>query len=1111
MHHDEKRVLARVDRALTERITPAVHEDLGPLRVRVWQVPGDGEPIDVQQVPPAEEFTAVQLPYPWGRAWSTWFFRLEGEVPAADGPVLLEADLGFKDDWPGNQCEGLLRDADLVPLKAINSRNRTVPVTAPAGQHVTYLLEAAANPDLFEHGTIPTEIGDRLTAGPELLYSLREARFVTRRPAVWGLLHDLDVLRHLVPELPEHSPRRAHITEALDRAIDAVDLHDVPATASRARAVLAPALAAPAADSALEAITIGHAHIDSAWLWPVRETARKVARTFSNVTALMQEYPELTFTATSAQQYAWLEQDHPEIFARVRAAVAEGRWFPSGGMWVESDAMMPGGEALIRQFTHGIRYFDRVFGQRSRTLWLPDSFGYTAALPQIARQMGLTGFLTQKISWSRTNQLPHSSMWWEGIDGTRILTHFPPVNMYDSMLTADEIAAAERNFREKGRSSLQVIPFGYGDGGGGPTADMLERARRRANLDGSPRLRMGDPDGFFDELRAEYASAAPTYRGELYLEFHRGIFTSQLEMKQGNRRMEAALRTLELVWALVTRQGAGELDVAAVDRLWERTLLLQFHDILPGSSIAWVHREAREDYARMLEQAEAITDEGLALLGTGTAPRVLNPGGHRRRGIVETAEGPQLVEVPGSALAPLAQVRCEPRQEVRAEQHADGTITLDNGQLSVHIAADGTLDAVRDLTAGRELLPAGARANELQMFQDVPNEFDAWDVDRHYRGARQDRVGEPTQLRLVEASELRASVEIRRRLGDSETIQHVTLEADARRVDLRLEVDWGERETLVKAAFPLAIAATEHRAEIQFGHLARPFHENTSWEFARFELPMQRWVLAAEPGYGAALLTDGGYGYDALPGRSAPSETEEPGELGTGWPGTEAGAQVMLRLSLLRSPNWPDPRADRSRRTIRYALLADADPVSAVHAAEAMHLPLRLVESKAGTEAEAAVGAVRDAGAAGDPGAAREEGAVSAGILQAAWIEDPGVHVDAVLPARDGSGDMVLRLHEGHGGHVDTHLHLGMPAERVREVSPLEEDLEDPQIDVRAVPGEGEPLPAEDGEQRSAKQRSGELHPAEQVQSIPLRLRPFQILTLRLTRPADRHNPEDPS
>ena len=1059
MFHDDARVLSRVERLQAERIRPAIDETLGHLAVSEWAVPGDGEPVDLSTVP-GQDFAPVELPRTWGRPWSTTFFRLEGRVPALpdgleDSAVRLDVDLGFVDDWPGNQCEGLLLDEDLRPLKAINSRNRSTLIDETAGAALRYFVEAAANPDMMAGGTTPTELGDHLTASPEPIYQLRHARWIVRNNAVWALFHDVDVLVGLAGELPENSVRRARILCALDDAMDALDPHDVASTAQDAREVLAPVLASPAHASALSVTAIGHAHIDSAWLWPVRETIRKVARTFSNVTALMDEYPDLTFTATSAQQYEWLKETRPEVFEHVRQAVADGRWFPSGGMWVESDANMPGGEALIRQFTYGTRFFEAEFGIRSRTLWLPDSFGYSAALPQIARQMGMDGFLTQKISWNRTNQHPHSTFWWEGIDGTRLFTHFPPVNCYDSMLTADEIAEAEKNFAERGRASHQVIPFGYGDGGGGPTADMVERARRRRDLEGSPRLSMGDPDGFFETARAEYADAAPVHRGELYLEFHRGVFTSQLEMKQGNRRSEHALRTLELAWALAMTAGPGDIDQEEVDRLWKRALLLQFHDILPGSSIAWVHRDARADYEWILERTEQLTDEALTLLADGTKTAsdglaagpaastssssavgcsLLNPGSHDRRAVVTHPDGQQhLVLAPSGAIVPLGSALIAPTSPVEVVESGDGAVVR-NALLEIRVDAGGTLRQVVDLRRSRELIAPGGRGNLLQLFTDVPNEFDAWDVDRHYRTARRPRdVVATSPLRVVTSSSLRAALQVDLALGDSPARLTISLDADSAQVDMELEVDWRERETLLKVAFPLAVHARESQAEIQFGHVSRPLHENTSWDFARFEAPMHRWVLAAEPGYGIALANDSSYGYDA-----------------THWttPGTDTATGTLLRPSLMRSPNWPDPRADLSRRTVRYSLVADADPASAAQAGDALNLPLRLV--------------------AGD---------TTARIVH---VDDPAVSIDAILPAHDGSGDVTIRLHENRGSHVKTDLHLDVPAARVREVDPLDADVEDGDTRSRALP-----------ELLSDS--------SDPVRSIPLALRPFQILSLRLT------------
>ncbi|MDO5082117.1 MAG: glycoside hydrolase family 38 C-terminal domain-containing protein [Arachnia propionica] len=1021
MHSFDTVVLERVERVKDDRILPLVDTHLGHLDVEAWEVPGEPvAPVEALAAP----YRAITLPHRWGAAWSTWWFRLRGTVPEFTGPgrLRLEVDLGFADAWPGNQCEGLLFTPDLQVLKAINSRNRSCPLDAAVGEPVEFLVEAAANPDLFADGCRPTRLGDVLTAPKESIYTLRSAEFRVRDETLWGLFHDLDLLWDLAGHLPVGSTRRAVICRHLDRAMDVLDLHDVPGSAQACRDALAPVWEAPAVASALEVTAIGHAHIDSAWLWPVRETIRKVARTFSNVVALAREYPDLRFTATSAQQYTWLKERHPEVFEEVRQAIRDGRWFPSGGMWVESDVNMPGGEALIRQFTMGTRFFQRELGVRSRTLWLPDSFGYPGNLPQIAARCGMTGFLTQKLSWNQHNQLPHSTMWWEGIDGTRLFTHFPPVNCYDSEISAEELNRAVDNYREKGWATRQVIPFGYGDGGGGPTARMVERIRRLADLEGAPRMTMGDPDSFFEAARAEYPDA-PVHVGELYLEYHRGIFTSQLEMKQGNRRCEHALREVEFLWSLALLTGTPR-DSFPADRLevlWRKVLLNQFHDILPGSSIAWVHRVAREEYATILAELEQLADDAVAALRRSrpdSVQAVVNPHAHPVTRVLDVAGTPTLVTAAGLSVTPVAEAVREPSAPATAQRAGDDVV-LENSRLRAVIGPDGDLTRLTDLTAGRDLLLPGMAGNQLRAFEDVPNAFDAWDIERHYLNPGNEiPVPAARQVEII-GDGVRAEVRITRRLGHSEIIQHIVLEADAARLDFRVSVDWQERETLLKASFPLAIHARDHAAEVQFGHVRRPLHENTSWDFSRFEVPAGRWLLVDEPGYGVAVVNDSNHGHDVQP-----------------LPG---GTRVSL--SLMRSPVFPDPEADRSHRTLCYSLVLDADPVVASHEGHALNLPPRLVTAPA----------------------------VEFGRL---GVE--GAHVEAVLPAEDGSGDLILRLHEGRGARTTGTLRLAFDA-TVVEVDPLEDPVPEPRVRLTSPGCE-----------------------------VPLSLTPFTILTLRITPEGQR-------
>jgi len=427
-------------------------------------------------------------------------------------------------------------------------------------------------------------------------------------------------------------------------------------------------------------------------MWPVRETIRKCARTFSNVAALADAYPDLRFACSSAQQYAWVQEHHPHVFARIKEKVASGQFVPVGGMWVESDTNLPGGEALARQLVQGRRYFARELGvEEQPEVWLPDSFGYTGAFPQLARLAGARWFLSQKMSWNTTNRFPHHTFWWEGIDGSRVFTHFPPADTYGSKLSGEQLAYGVANFADAGPANRSLLPFGYGDGGGGPTREMMETARRVADLEGSPRVVVETPAEFFAGAEAEYPQA-PVWSGEMYLEFHRGTYTSQLAMKQGNRRTEHLLREAELWGATAAVRAGADYPYDHLDRLWQDTLLLQFHDILPGSSIAWVHREARDTYRRLAGELEALVAGSLAAAaGSGEVEVLANAAPHDRDGVPALAAG-----TPAAPGAPVTVAR-------------DGdAVVLDNGLLRVRVDADGTIGSVRDLVADREVLAPGA-------------------------------------------------------------------------------------------------------------------------------------------------------------------------------------------------------------------------------------------------------------------------------------------------------------------------------------------------------------------------------------------------------------------
>ncbi|MEK0098887.1 glycoside hydrolase family 38 C-terminal domain-containing protein [Streptomyces sp. A475] len=907
MHDDRTLVEARLKRVLDERIRPAVYPESVPLEVAVWNAPGEPVPV-------AEGLAATPEPIAvgarWGAPWATCWFRVTGTVPEAWAGRTVEAilDLGFDENMPGFQCEGLVYRPDGTPVKGLNPRNQWVRVGAPVegGEEVRLHIEAASNPVILDyHPFLPTQLGDKETAGSEPQYTLARMDLAVLDETVWQLVMDLEVLGELMAELPVESARRYDILRAVERALDAVDLQDVNGTAAAAREQLTDVLSAPAVPSAHRISAVGHAHIDSAWLWPLRETVRKVARTTSNMTALLEDEPDFVFAMSQAQQWAWVKEHRPEVWARVKKAVADGRFVPAGGMWVESDTNMPGSEAMARQFVHGKRFFLDEFGIENDEAWLPDTFGFAAGLPQIIKAAGSKWLLTQKISWSQTNKFPHHTFQWEGIDGTRIFTHFPPVDTYNCSMKGSEIAHAAKNFKDKGVARHSLAPTGWGDGGGGTTREMVAKAARLRDLEGSAQVVWETPEEFFKKAEAEYPNP-PVWVGELYLELHRATLTSQARTKQGNRRSEHLLREAEL-WAATAAVRAGfAYPYEELDRIWKTVLLHQFHDILPGSSIAWVHREARRTYERVATELNGIIGAAQrALAGESSGTLVFNSAPHTRDGV--PAGGARTAVVEG---------------EAAIASRAAGGFVLENGLLRVEIDGRGLVVSAYDLVAGRETVAPGRAANLLQIHPDFPNMWDAWDVDEFYRNTVTD---------LVDADEVApgdgASVKIVRTFGDSRVTQVLSLAAGERRLGIDTEVDWHETEKFLKLAFPLDIHAERYASETQFGHFYRPTHTNTSWEAAKFEACNHRFVHIEEPGWGVSLVNDSTYGHDVT--RTVRD--------------SDSGTTTTVRVSLLRAPRFPDPETDQGVHRFRHALVPGAAIGDAVREGYRINLPERQV------------------------------------------------------------------------------------------------------------------------------------------------------------------------
>ena len=787
------------------------------------------------------------------------------------------------------------------------------------------------------------------------------------------------------------------------------------ATVALARLVLKEVLSRRNGGTAHQISAAGHAHIDTAWLWPLRETVRKCARTFSTALRYIEEYPDYVYTCSQAQQYAWMKEYYPGIYADIKAAVKRGQWEPIGSMWIEADCNLSSGESLVRQILFGKKFFQEEFGVETRDVWIPDVFGYCASMPQIMQKSGVEYFLTQKISWNQFNKFPHHTFLWEGIDGTRIFTHFPPADAYNCEVKPALLRYSVKNFKEHDRATRSLYVYGYGDGGGGPTREMIEMLRRAKDLEGLPKVAMERVSRFFPKAVKD-AKDLPVWVGELYLELHRGTYTTQARTKRGNRKGEFLLREAELFDALAAVLGdAGKrgreviphavYDVVArgrttsrrddLERAWKLLLLNQFHDIIPGSSINWVYQDNARDYAtigklcdRVIGEAAPALTAKIDTMGFKQPVLVFNSLGHERREVVTLPEGGLAqVRVPALGYTVVEGTAAVDGKPVSVKRNAGGVV-VDNGLLRVTMDGNGLIAGIWDYAANREVVAKGERANMFQLFKDYPNSWDAWDVDLHYQEVREDLVS-AAKVTVSEAGPLRAVVSVVRKFGQSKIEQDIIVNADSRRIDFVTKVDWQETHKLLKVAFPVNIRSPRATYEIQYGHLERPTHYNTSWDMARFEVCAHKWADLSERDYGVALLNDCKYGHDIFGN--------------------------TMRLSLLRAAKSPDPLADVGKHQFTYALLPHAGDLTTgrvIEEAYALNVPLTV-----------------------QPLAPKRGGLPATQSFFS--VDRPGVVIEAVKNAEDGSG-VIVRLYEAYGTRGECVLNTNLPFTAVVETDLLE-------------------------------------------------------------------------
>ncbi|MBB4008612.1 alpha-mannosidase [Allorhizobium taibaishanense] len=919
--------------------------------------------------------------------------RIVGRIEAAFGNVMGRSD---------PQC--LVRiNGTIAQGGDANHREFLLTPAASLGQSFDILIEA---------GTIEDrrQLGFGVTLHRHDL-DIEETYYDLRVP--------LDVARLLA----EDDARRHFILRTLNEAIDAIDFR--PGNEERFKASLAKAQAIAAAiyqavdfEDKPVVVATGHTHIDVAWLWRVRETRQKMARSMATALALMEEFPDYRFMYNQCVLLDYLDKDYPELFDRIRAHVTTGRFEIEGALWLEPDVNIAGGEALVRHILYGVRYHRETFGVDPRMVWLPDTFGYSAALPQLMAKSGLDSFVTHKLSWNDTNRMPEDKLFWQGIDGSQVVAYFLTTQPYDSKLINTTYCPNLKpthvmgTWKRHGQQHLGkelFLVYGHGDGGGGPTREMLQNIRRmERGIPGCPKVEHGPMRPFFERLITEmqaHPDRYPVWVGELYLEFHRGTLTSVAKNKRFNRQAEIALRELETLAVMAERHADHAYPAERLRALWDIVMLNQFHDILPGSSIGAVFDDSDRDYARLFEEAAALKGEFLSTLNPAGRYAVLNITGRQRSGLalappslpssqtIVMADGSEagavyLTDVPPLSLIPVdiatkrqdgAQLIVEP-------------LRLANDLIDVTFDANGRIASLTDRKTGHSIFKPGQPANRLQAFRDMPAEYDAWDIDSDFED-QSFEIDNLVSAEIVETGPLRAALRFEWRYESSRIVQVVSLEAGARQLEFDTFIDWHEHHTLLKTGFPMAVNAASVDAEIQFGHVRRATHRNTSWDKARFECSMQRWIDIGEPGFGIAFLNDCKYGYDAK--------------------------DNDIRLTLLRSPTYPWPDADQGQHQLRYAVMVHDGDKAAVHeAAEDINMPLQIL--------------------AVDQRNAQEAAGRTAPLLS---VDTAGITLEAVKRAEAGDG-YIVRLWETTGQRREASVRLGGQFASAMLVDLLEEKPE---------------------------------------------------------------------
>jgi len=961
----------------------------------------------------------------WARSQDNTWFAAEVIVPKeAAGKTFIMRVTSQWSDRPGGTDPQCLAYLDGSTAQAIDGNHNELVVMRKAKAGTKRVVHVNA-----------------FTFFPRLLVGFT-VEFFIRNERAEKLYYDLQTPLEVATRLHQSDPRRHTITNLVNDALRALDRRGAHTDAFEATLGAAEKIAAKIYQikdtEVMPTITaVGHTHLDVGWLWRVMHTRDKTGRSFATVIELMLEYPQFVFMYNQSVLFNFLKTDYPETWARLKDKVKSGQFEIEGAMWVEPDVNIVSGESLVRQIMRGRRFHIEEFGVTPKTVWLPDTFGYSANLPQVMERSGLEYFVTSKLSWNDTDRHPYDTFFWRGIDGTKTKAQLITAQKfgseqiyttYNSDLSVSEVMGAWTRYEPKQAYDEVLLCYGYGDGGGGPTRAMIERGTRlERGIPGAPKLKLGGIAPFLDRLgKAMEADPArfPEWNGELYLQYHRGTLTSVAKNKANNRRSERVMKELELLSALAHAQSGAAYPAEQINTFWETILINQFHDILPGTSIPEVYVDSDNEYGELFSTLASANgpwhSAASAIPGAKNGTRLFNFTSQARNhalvslGSDAALDGAGLAQggtsqplqklvgaggetsyaAPVSALAPLGWTGVQVVSGVAAGKSSltATTSTLENVVIKVSFDKAGEITSILDKSRNREVIAKGQTGNRLIAFEDKPMEWDAWDIDRYFEEQFWPLSEGKASITVVETGPHRAAIRIERSYNLSKVVQVISLEAGARQLEFDTWIDWQERATVLKACFPFDLNVSEIRSEIQFGHVKRATHRNTSWDKARFEASMHRWVDMSETDFGAALLNDCKYGYDAL--------------------------EQTVRLTLLRGSSFPDPKADLGEHRLRYALFVHdgvADIAQVHRAAERFNNPI------------AVLGSLK-------PGAATGAGESFA----FATCDAENVTIETVKKAEK-SDALVLRIFETANTRATATIRFGLPIKSAKLVNLMEE------------------------------------------------------------------------